>query len=499
MDWATNPAGEHVLAGTPGALGYGLRCPVCKAHVYHRNGIYNRPHFAHYSSNFNRACELYHPGIHTGAGSFERDLSSPSCFLQPFGFEAPALVWTEDELFSLSLQLRLPKLTRGYSSTLTVTSSMGTSVYIGEQLSRSKFVVLPLREPPAEVKLTPPDPAMDLRLKAVLGQFRLSGNFFRTTANGGVLESPEAPLELGAEYLYVTQRPLPEPYPSALKVGDRRQQRSWFVYRVILRDTPSTRSGDISVLGFYLNRRILPPKPGVEVVWPPAFRFDEDGTAILSETTKSLIVLTNDGPPKAETTDRTEVSVNHLGECHYQITFSMPVTEVVVWIPSGAYRRLRFEKRLQATPRGVLLTGLGGAADLTSVIAKEFAGQSGAIEITVPSERLWRKARLNGNKLSPLPNGERFMLDGPFHDIRFGAFGSIVVAQQGCSNGDSVSLWHTRIERLVAGSIGLAALEELKTIHSKHDVIRWAIKANATHLLPLVLSAFSTEVGRGFP
>src|SRR3546814_19690596 len=65
----------------------------CKAGIYYRNGTYNRPHFAHYSGNSNRACELYHPGI----GGFDGTLGSPHRLLQPTGFETAALIWLAEE------------------------------------------------------------------------------------------------------------------------------------------------------------------------------------------------------------------------------------------------------------------------------------------------------------------------------------------------------------------------------------------------------------------
>lgn len=495
MDWATNSAGDHVMAGTPDAYGYPLRCPECKASVYHRNGVYNRPHFAHYSGNSNRKCELYDPrkdGLDGASGSQHRHLPSS-------GFEAPALVWADEELVSLSLRLRLPKFPKGYASTLTVSAfSNGKSVFGGEELTRTSFVQLPLREPPAKAKTSPLDSAMEMRIEAVLGQFRLSGNYFRATVNGAVLERPDAALELGEEYFFVSQRRLPEPYPSALKVPRLPQEHlGWWVYRVLLRDDPNTRSEDIADLRLHLDRRIVPPKPRVEIVWPPACRFDTDGTAVFAETTKQLIVRTNDGPPNVDTGSQVEAAIDDLGEGCYQIAFSAPGEEAIVWMSSGAVRRLRFATVQQATPRGVVLTASSGAADLTSASAARVAGQVGAIEVSVPSERLWRKARFDGKKLSPLPNGERHMLEGPFQGIRFGAFGSVVIPQQVIAGGVSGSPWYTRIERLVATSAGLAASESLKSIRSKHQVIRWAVESDATHLLPLVLSAFSAEVGRG--
>lgn len=493
MDWARNASGDDVRAGTPDAYGYPLRCPCCKAGVYHRNGVYNRPHFAHYSGNSNRTCELYYPGI----GGLGGASGSPHRPLPPPGFEAPALVWMDEEIIPLSLRLRLPKFSKDYASTLTVSSSIGRSVFIGEALTRTSFVRLPLQEPPAKVKTSPPDSAMEMRIEAVLGQFRLSGNYFRATVNGGVLERPDAALELGEEYFYVSQRPFSEPYPPALEVSGPREYRSWLVYRILLRDDPNARDENIADLGFYLDRHVVSPKPCVEIVWPPACRFDVDGTAVFAETTKHIIVRTNDGPPSVKAGSQIGTSIDDLGAGCYRVAFSASEEDAIVWMPSGAFRRLRFERMQQLVPRGVTLTTSGGAADLTSAAATEIAGQADDIEVSVPSERLWRNCRFNGKKLSPLPNGERHTFEGPFQDIRFGAFGSVIVSQQTVAGAISGSTWHAKIDRLVITSVGRDALESLKSIRSKHQVIRWAIESNAIHILPLVLSAFSAEVGRG--
>lgn len=493
MDWATNAAGDHVMAGTPDAYGYGLRCPVCKASIYHRNGAYNRPHFAHYSGNSNRACELYQPGL----GGFDITSGSPQQFPQRSDFEAPALIWMAEELIPLSLRLRLPKFRKGYASTLTVSSSIERSVFLGEALTRTSFVVVPMREPPAEVKTSPPDSAMEMRIEALLGQFRLSGNYFRVTANGGVLERPDSALEMGEEYFYVSQRPLREPYPTALKVFERREHRGWSVYRVLLRDDPSSRSQDIADLRFYLDKRIVPPKLSVEVVWPPASRFDVDGTAVFGDTMKRLIIRTNGGPPNVQTESNVKATIDGLGDGCYQITFNAPEEEAVLWMASGAVRRLRFASVQHATPRGVVLTASNGVADLISTSAASVANQVGTIEISVPSERLWGKAYFNGKKLSPVPNGTRHVLEGPFEDIRFGAFGSVSTPQQVAADGVSGNQWYTKIERLVTTSAGPTASEGLKFVHSKQQAIRWAVENRATHFLPLVLSTFSAEVGRG--
>src|SRR3546814_8068871 len=106
------------------------------------------------------------------------------------------------------------------------------------------------------------------------------------------------------------------------------------------------------------------------VVWPPACRFDADGTAVFGETTKQLIVRTNDGLPNVETGSHVEATIDGLGNGCYQIAFNTPEEEAIVWMSSGAIRRLRFATVQQATLRGVVLTTSSGDADLTSTSAE---------------------------------------------------------------------------------------------------------------------------------
>jgi hypothetical protein len=495
MDWATNTFGEHVKAGTPGALGHALRCPECKAGVYHRSGVYNRPHFAHFSGNSNRACELYYPNVGDVGGT----VGSVNRWLVPADREAPALVWMDEELASLSLRLRLPTLPKGYASSLTVSTPTRRNTFPAEDLSRPRFVLLPLREPPATIETNPLDSAIEMRIEAVLGQFRLSGNFFRSTVRGGVLESPGTALELGEEYFYVSQRPLAVRHPNALAIIERREHREWSVYRIRLRDEANTRSDDISDLGSYLGRCVVPAKPQVDIIWPPGWRFDPDGTAVFSSATRELIAHTSGGSPRVETGSRAVATIFDLGEEWYRIAFAAAEEEAVVWMPRGGFRRLRFEEVLDATPRGVTLTSLSGTADLVSQAAHEVASDVGSIEMSVPSERLWRSVLVDGRKLNPVPNGAVHTLVGPLQDVRVGGFGYLFNQRAPSSERSNRGAWHSKIERVVSASVGPVAMGGLKKARSRYQVTRWAIDNNSLHLLPLVLCAFSSGAGRGIP
>ena len=493
MNWALNAAGDHVRAGGPGANGYALRCPVCKASVYHRQGVIRRPHFAHFSGNSNQACELYdHGGSYSGAGP-----GAPPSFSGPSSVGPPALIWTDGELVPFSLQLRLPRISPGYASTLSVISSLGRRPFFSVDLARTSFVQLPLQEPPAKVETSPKDPAMEVWLESLLSQFRLSGNYFRTTVSGGILERADAALELGEEYFFVSQRRLLEPYPPALNlVREPRQHGSWWVYRLGLRDDPNTRDDDTVDLKFYLDRFIVPPRDKINVIWPSPSRYDSDGTPVFPETTNQLIVRSNVNRLNVEADARGTVTVNELGGGLHQINVNALEGEVVVWTAAGSIHRLRFQEVDYTTPGGVTLTTHGEAADLTAPSVMSIASQVGSIDVAVPVGLLWREARLNGKKLRPLPWDAVHSFEGPLQSLDFGAFGSVVVPQPPGGGGTNEVPWYEKVSSLVAVLIGPTAAVSLRSIRSKHDAMRWAIDSRAAHVLPLVLSAFSAGENR---
>lgn len=493
MDWALNAAGDHVRAGGPGANGYALRCPVCKASVYHRQGVIRRPHFAHFSGNFNQTCELYYPGAsYSNAGA-----GAPRSFAVRPNVGSPALIWVDTESIAFSLQLRLPRTPIGYASTLSVISSRGRRLFHGADLARASFVSLPLQQPPAKVETSPKDSAMEIWVESLLSQFHLSGNYFRTTVTGGVLERPDTALELGDEYIFVSQRRLCEPYPPALNlVREPRQHGSWWIYHLGLRADPNTLDDDIVDLKFYLGRSIVPPREKANVIWPPPSRYDPDGTPVFLETTCQLIVRSNVSQLNVEAGVTSTVTVAELGGGLHSVNMNALEGEVIVWTPEGSALRLRLQQVDFTPPVGVTLTARGEVADLTSSSVIPIVSHVGSIDVAVPAESLWRRAQFNGKKLRPIPGVAVQSFEGPLQDIDFGAFGCVVVPQYPHAESASGVPWYERVSNLVAALIGPTAAVSLKSIHSKHEAVRWAIDRKATHLLPLVLSAFSAEEDR---
>lgn len=496
MDWATNSRGEEVRAGTRDANGSFLRCPVCKLQVYHRSGQFRRPHFAHLSGNSNQACELYHPGAgDVGGANASPTWTRPGTVAPTLG--SPALIWRDGEPIPISLALRLPRFPEGYASTLRVSSALGQRRLCGESLTRTTFAQLSLREPPASVESTPRDAATEIRLGAVLQEFRLVGNFFHATVDGGVLERRNAPLELGEEYFLVTQRRLELPIPSGLEIIQHRADRSWTAYRLRLRDDAKTRNDDIPELRSFLGREIVPSRPRVEVIWPPPCRFDLDGARVYRTTTSQLIVRSDSEPPKYESATAGAAEVAALGEDLYSVDLKFRDGEAVVWLPGGSLQRLRFEDSGLVEPESIYFKSGNELMELYAPQAGDLARSTGPIEIRVPAERLWRRVRIGRLPLRPIPHGHVHSIDGPvLADIDAGAFGSIHVART-ASGEETRPPWYSRFEKLIVGIAGPAASKRLCSVRTKGQLVRWAAENKAQPILPLMLLALSAEVDRG--
>lgn len=495
MDWATNSRGEEVSAGTRDAIGSFLRCPVCKLQVYHRSGPFRRPHFAHFSGNSSQACELYHPGAGDDGGANATAAWARPRTIAPI-LGSPALIWRDGEPIPTSLALRLPRFLEGYASTLTINSALGQRRLRGESLARTTFAQLSLREPPASIESMPRDAATEIRLGTLLQEFRLAGNFFRATVDGGVLEHRNVPIELGEEYFLVTQRRLELSIPRALEIVQERTDRSWMAYRLRLRDDAKTRHDDISELRSYLGREVVPSRPRVNVIWPPPSRFDPDGARVYRTTISQLIVRSNAEPPRYLSATSGDSEVAALGEGLYCIDLKCREGEAVVWLPGGSVQRLRFEDSNFAEPEGISFKSGTESIALCAPQAVELARSSGLIEIRVPAERLWRRVRIGRLPLRPIPHGHVHFISGPVLDIDAGAFGSFYVEPAAIEKETSPP-WYLPLEKLIAGIAGPAASRRLGSVRTKGQLVRWAAENNAQPILPIMLFALSAEVDRG--
>ncbi len=491
MDWAINSAGVLVMPGTQDAYAQLLRCPVCHAKVYHRGGALNRPHFAHYSGNFSRDCELYTPG--TGAGTIQY----PQLQSIPAKEQRPVIVWRSAGSIALSLWLRLPPDFGRDSRSISIVSSLGTYLRGSEQ-TRSSFSRLPFRVPPATAKINPHDERVELMFDVALSQFQLSGNFFRATVTGGILEDRDVPLELGQDYIYVSQRPLAEPYPVGLALSQPPTlHQSWSVYHINLRDVPEARLPTISGLSSYFEREVVPPRPKLEILWPPPNKYDMDGTAVYPAGSNQIVLRSISVLPKFESWEGTESDVRELAQGLFLITWSGAPKEAAVWAHGATAQRLRFESDVTSVPDGVVIECGDAKVDLSDSGLESIDLSSGPIRIEVPNSRVWLSVKIDGQRPSPLPDGLSLCVPGGVACISAGAFG--VWAERDSAGGMEFpqSRFSENLEALVTGLAGKLALSEMRLLESREHALRWALRHNCQEVLPIILAKLPFEVDRG--
>lgn len=499
MYWAIDSNGNHVRAGTSGADNQFLWCPVCRSRVHHRQGAYRRAHFAHFSGNSNRECELYQPGVtltrphgnYTITAHWSRPLAGgPS-------LKAPALVWQDGKPLSLSLFFRFPLLPADYAAALHIRSSLGQRIVQGNSLTTASFAHVPLNTPPARVTVTPGDLGLELQLNGILEQFREAGNYFRLTTSGGILEKPEVPLELGAEYILVTRRQLaPFSCPPGLQVVQERTEQDWTAYRLKLRNETKSQDADIDSVSSYLEKSVVAPRPKVSVVWPPPHRFDLDGAAIHAASVHQLVVRCAGGEPRFDSAASTVVRLDSIQNEIYRIEYDSNPLEAAIWVPGGNIQRLRFEGARLIYPDGVALLSGHQRTMLHSPDLTVLKDRSRQLHISVPAKGLWSRCLINGAPLNQEPSGVEITIPPPVRELDFGAFGFLYLADSEPQRPHKEK-WGKDIEEAVCKLAGTEAFSQLETVQSKHALLRWAIDNKATYLLPMLFFKFPGENDRG--
>ncbi|WP_435634845.1 hypothetical protein ACSC9U_26555 [Pseudomonas solani] len=496
MEWAIDYNGNHIRAGDRDSEKAFLRCPVCKARVYHRNGYSRRAHFAHFSGNSNQECELYYPGMGISTFGNKGTINSETYSIsESLNLGSPALIWRDGEQIPISMLLRLPSLPREYPWALCINSQLGHRKLSGEQLEKTTFAPVALQIPPTNIEISPRDPTIEARLKEVIGNFKHEGNFFRAHHGGGTLIASNAPLELGETYYLVSQRGLSLVQPNALEILQTRADRNWTVYKLRLRDNPESRKQDITDLRNYFSRDISLPRPKVDLLWPPPSRIDPDGAYVYSTSTKQVIIRSNTSSPYGASTTST-LDATPLGRNLYSISFGSLDEEVSIGVRGGTHQHLRFEDVDLAKPDGVELRSANLIAGLHTVDAVKVVNCKEGLVVKVPTERLWRNARVNQLPLRSLPTHRVYEISDSIKELDFGSFGRVSVSLPAIEDGLD-ALWYKKFERLIVAMAGPLAWAQLSRVSSRGQLISWAARNRAHPILPLILSAFSVEVDRG--
>lgn len=464
--------------------------------MFPRCGAVREPHFAHYSGNSSRECEHYHPGDGTPVATTARVGTT-----DPVGSHgrrvlgAPAIIWRRDAQLPASLLLRLPFAPDGFSSNIRIVS-LASSQFHGSDLVRPVFARLRLKSPPGECETSPRNDGLERLISDTLSTFKLSGNFFRATIDGGVLEPPSLPLELGEEYWLITQTPLREPSPDLLRIVERRTDRMWFAYLIELQNVTGDCTDVLRDIKAYLQREVVRRQPRIHLVWPMPDRFDLDGVPVFDASVRTILVRSTEGVPQYFSTDGDPISSERVCESLYAFVFDGKQNEVFAGVPHGVLRRLRFTTCHLSKPDGVTIRLNETTVQAFEPNASDLIGSPGEIHLRAPAHRVWRNITINGALIRPIPDGADHTVKGPIQVFDAGAFGRAQVLH---ATGGPPTPWHSPLANLVAQVVGPYAAQRLEHAHTKAQLLRWAQQHAAHAVLPKLLSAISSEVDRGLP
>ncbi|MHC9085964.1 hypothetical protein ACYX7E_13165 [Luteimonas sp. RIT-PG2_3] len=360
------------------------------------------------------------------------------------------------------------------------------------------FAGLRLQVPPAEFETLPTEPLLDSLIKEALSQFKFTGNFFRATIEGGILLAPSEPLELGECYWLVSQIPLRDPILEHLHVEKRRSDRAWFAYRIRL---PVLKEGSTDVMGelaSYLQRRVIQRSEKVEFVWPTPNRIDPDGVPVFDISVSEILVRSSNGAPQCLLDTAQVVLGEPTPHGFFIFRFDGSAKEALIGTTQGSMRRLRFSSCDLSYPMGVLLQVGEESVQTFDSSASQLIARSLDVQVKVPSHRLWRNLRVNGAALRPLPDGNEYVVGGHLDALNAGSFGEVLKSVEADGAGFDAP-WYSSIEVTVSLIVGSLAVNQLRQVRSKEQLIRWAYHHDARALLPKLLSILSTEVIRGVP
>lgn len=480
MKLALNHRGDYVRADAVGPYSFGLRCPHCKEPVYARSGSVREAHFAHRNGNANKDCEEYYPGGDVWQSSGKGQLPRLPA-KERFG--APALLWRSGEALAASLYLRLLSHPLGFESMVRV-SSFATGQYAGSDLTKPVFVRLRLQTPPGKVHTSPVNELIEQALVETLAQFRLTGNFFKATGEGGTLVPPDQPLELGQSYWLLTQSQLVQPVPDFVRIKEHRADRTWQMYLIELVFEPEDEGLALSSIARYLSRDVIRRCPSVSLIWPRPDRLDIDGVRVFDNSVKELLVRSTSGPPRVRLQNAPDLVGEHLEKDLYSIKFATKAPEALVGLLNGRWERVRFEACKLRWPGSVWLSNQEERVALFEPRAEHVVASSMPFQIEVPDHRLWRRLLVDEQTIKPIPDGFVYETKGPFSEIKAGAFGSTKTSK-GIDTPIAATL--IKLESFVRAFKGNRAAIALRTISNHAALLRWAKEHRATMLLPKLM------------
>jgi hypothetical protein len=490
MKLAVNHRGEHVHAGSNEAESNFLRCPACNRRVYHRKGPSRQPHFAHFNGNSNQDCELYYPGLsdvshHTD--QFKTAIALGTLDNPSLG--TPALVWLDGNPLTMSLILRIPEAEEHAVSTLHIKSSLGQRKLDRHKQKKVLFVPVSLNIPPASVETVPLDFSLGNLVTSVLKNFRPEGNFFRAHTDGGVLLEPSASLDLGAKYYLITQRQLSLTRPSALKILSTRVEQKWTAYLLQLQDIIESRQEDLVVLATFLGRPVIPPRPKVEILWPPPVKFDSDGSRVYQPLAVQKIVCRASSSPNCITKSNFSGDIKHLSQDFYEISLRNQKGDVLIGLEGGRSQLVRFQSIELPEPKGITINSNNASTGLYTVDAREMLNHDGLKSIVVPSQRLWHNVQINKKSITPLPATQIFEISSIITEIDFGSFGKFSLITP-ITDAQSTVTYSASLERLIKTMGGRYSWDHFVKIKTKGQLLSWSSRFRTQAILPIILKTF---------
>ena len=486
---ALNHRGQLVRADAVGPYSFGLRCPCCKEPVFARLGSVREAHFAHRSGNANRDCELYYPGSGGDWHQGEVVAVPPRTFARE-RLGAPALLWRCEEGLAASLYLRLPTHPEGFGSRVRITS-FTTSQHRGGDLTAPVFVRLRLQIPPGQVHTSPMDESLEKALIETLAQFRLTGNYFKATGEGGVLVPLDQPLELRETYWLLTQSQLDKSAPGFVRIEEHRTDRAWHAYRIVLACDPEFAEDSSAEIARYLGRDVINPRPTARIIWPLPIRRDADGIKVFSNNVKELLIRSPFGPPHARLRSAADVTGSQVDRDLYSLNVLTTEREALVGLPNGRWERIRFDACELNLPESVWLSNQRGRAALFDPGVENLIARGLPLRVEVPAHRMWRNISINGSPIRPIPDGLFCEIQGPLSEIDAGTFGSVRLAKGEKARTSSNAWWAAASESLVKTIGGERAVAKLRLVSSQAMLLRWAQEYRAIKLLPRLMFEFS--------
>ena len=231
----------------------------------------------------------------------------------------------------------------------------------------------------------------------------------------------------------------------------------------------------------------MPPTPQISIVWPPPNRYEIDGTHVFDDKVEVLIVRSLQASTESET--ESSIDIRFLGDGLYEVKLRQPMTDLVLTVQGRAYQRVRFEKCYMLAPKGVELGFNGRYFSLFDQSISNIVKMPEKFEVTVPSNRLWKKIIINNKLLDSALLNDVYVVNDDLLSVKAGSFGGFFAEEKVIAY--NCEHYFSNAEGFVVSYFGTLAFLQLCKVKTKHQLFRWAISHNANNALPLLMKYMS--------